>query len=53
MSETFMCCQVFYTVFYSPDNQLYTNEVTATESMANALIVSLTSVYFYISVLCT
>ncbi|KAK7114914.1 hypothetical protein V1264_000891 [Littorina saxatilis] len=29
---------VFYTVFYSPDKDVYTNEVNTTESMANALI---------------
>ena len=34
-------CQIFYTVFYSPDNTVYTNEVNTTESVANALIVSL------------
>ena len=34
-------CQTFYTVFYSPDNAVYTNEVNTTESVANALIVSL------------
>ncbi|XP_076449737.1 inositol 1,4,5-trisphosphate-gated calcium channel ITPR1-like isoform X2 [Babylonia areolata] len=29
---------VFYTVFYCPDKDVYTNEVNTTESMANALI---------------
>ncbi|PVD21456.1 hypothetical protein C0Q70_19629 [Pomacea canaliculata] len=29
---------VFYTVFYSPDKDVYTNELNTTESIANALI---------------
>lgn len=35
--------QVFYTVFYSPDKDVYTNELNTTESIANALIVSSSS----------
>ena len=48
LSKLCVLCQVFYTVFYSPDNDVYTNEINTTESMANALIVSL----LYLVVLC-
>lgn len=41
--------QVFYTIFYSPEKDLYINEVNTTESLGNGLTVS--NVYWFTQLL--